>query len=355
MFESDSSRSSRAFSLNVDERTIDEVFAHVNQCLLPGAAVGVALRGRPVYRKGFGLASIELPCALSTSTRMRIGSVSKQFTALAYLLLCEEGKAAMEDPLGKYFPDFTPVMHAITIRHLLGHTSGIRDVVDIHFRLAGFEGRPVTTRELLFRYRTIDVVPDRAADTARASAREPGCGRQTVIGAFRSPDTGRIVQLLSDGGTQIVSIDAHDLPFERDARGDLVPIPVWSHIRRRIEFLGDGIEVRKIRLVDFGDADELVRADAVTTPDVSALVGDYRAPAIESRARIFLRDDAPRLRLDSAFGSMEYSMAHVCEQSWRINAPDSVFLDALLTFSKRYDSFQLFAYSVKGLGFHRAD
>ena len=80
----------------LDEAKIDAIFAGVDQCHLPGAAVAVAIDGVPVYRKGFGLAHMELPVVLSPTMRMRIGSTTKHFTALIYLLLCEEGRADID-------------------------------------------------------------------------------------------------------------------------------------------------------------------------------------------------------------------------------------------------------------------
>ena len=91
-----------------DEEKVDSIFAELDQCHLPGAAVGIAVDGLPVYRKGFGLASMELPVLLSPTIRMRIGSTSKHFTCLAYLLLCEEGRAEIDDPIGKYLPELHP-------------------------------------------------------------------------------------------------------------------------------------------------------------------------------------------------------------------------------------------------------
>jgi D-aminopeptidase len=76
-------------AVSFDEQTVDAIFSAVDQCRLPGAAVGIAIHRKPVYRKGFGLAALELPVLLSPSIRMRIGSTSKHFVALAYLLLCE--------------------------------------------------------------------------------------------------------------------------------------------------------------------------------------------------------------------------------------------------------------------------
>ncbi|HEY6923724.1 MAG TPA: serine hydrolase domain-containing protein [Steroidobacteraceae bacterium] len=148
----------RTRSVEIDERQIDAVFAELNQGQLPGVAVGIALHGKPVYRKGFGLANMELPVLLSPTIRMRIGSVTKHFTAFAYMLLCEEGRASVDDTIVKYLPELHPVTHSITLRQLMGHTSGLRDASDIRFRFGGFEGRPVSCDELLRLYRTLDDV-----------------------------------------------------------------------------------------------------------------------------------------------------------------------------------------------------
>lgn len=142
----------------IDEKKIDVIFADLDQCRLPGAAVGVALGGRPGYRKSFGLASMDLPVVLSPTTRMRIGSTSKQFTCFAYLLLCEEGKAAIDDPLGKYFPELHPVTHQVTMRQLMGNTSGLRDAWHLKWQFSGLCGRPVESADLLTFYRDIDDV-----------------------------------------------------------------------------------------------------------------------------------------------------------------------------------------------------
>lgn len=139
----------------IDDRTVDQLVGRFVEPGLPGVVVGISQANRPIYRKGFGLATMELPFGLTPSVRMRLGSISKQFTALGFLLLCERGQASLDDRLVKYFPEFHPVMHGITMRHLLGHTSGMPDACDIRFRLAGFEGGPNTCREILSLYRDI--------------------------------------------------------------------------------------------------------------------------------------------------------------------------------------------------------
>jgi D-aminopeptidase len=144
-------------TVRVDEKAINELFRELDRCDLPGAAVGIAINGRPVYRRGFGLASMELPVLLAPTTRMRIGSSTKQFAAFAYMLLCEEGRAAIDDTIGAYLPELHPVAHRITMRQLMTNTSGLRDAIQISWEFSGM-GRRVSAAELLSLYRDIDDV-----------------------------------------------------------------------------------------------------------------------------------------------------------------------------------------------------
>ncbi|HWK74458.1 MAG TPA: serine hydrolase domain-containing protein [Povalibacter sp.] len=137
-----------------DERKIDTIFAELNQCHLPGAAVGIAIHGRPVYRKGFGLANLELPVVLSPTTRMRIASVSKHFASLAFMLLCEEGKARPDDHVGVHIPELHTVTRDVTMRQLMGNIGGLRDSHDVSCQFGG-STRPVSSLELLSFYRTM--------------------------------------------------------------------------------------------------------------------------------------------------------------------------------------------------------
>jgi CubicO group peptidase (beta-lactamase class C family) len=149
-------------TVKCDAAAIDAIFASLDQGHLPGAAVAIAIDGTPVYRKGFGLASIELPVTLSPSMRLRIGSTTKHFVSFAYLLLCEEGRAGIDDELGKYLPDLHEASRRVTMRQLMGHTSGIRDIAAITMFMHG-TGIPVTEQEMLAYYKTIgdvDFAPD---------------------------------------------------------------------------------------------------------------------------------------------------------------------------------------------------
>jgi D-aminopeptidase len=147
--------SSNTLAVGLDERKIDAVCTDIDQCCLPGAAVGIAINGKPVYRKGFGLASMELPVVLSPTIRMRIGSTSKHFAALAYMLLCEEGRAGIDDPIGRYLPELHPVAHGVTARQLMGHVSGLRDAFDICYQFSG-TGRAITSADVLSLYRCLE-------------------------------------------------------------------------------------------------------------------------------------------------------------------------------------------------------
>lgn len=145
----------RARTANLDPKAIDGIFAAIDQTQLPGAAVAVAIDGLPVYRKGFGLANMELPVALGPSMRMRIGSTTKHFVCLAFMLLCEAGLASVDDEVGRHIPELNATNRHVTMRQLMGHTSGLRDVYSITMLFHG-TGRPVTDKDLLAYYATID-------------------------------------------------------------------------------------------------------------------------------------------------------------------------------------------------------
>lgn len=115
----------------IDPDALDALLAPYDSTGAPGFAVGVALDGRPRYRRGVGLASIELPVALSPTIRMRIGSTSKHFCALALLLLEEEGRLSIDASPRTILPELPGWADGMTIRQLMAHTSGMRDSMDL--------------------------------------------------------------------------------------------------------------------------------------------------------------------------------------------------------------------------------
>lgn len=93
----------------------------------PGCAVGVSLDGESVFEKAFGLAEMEHNIPNTAQTIFESGSVAKQFTAAALVLLQQEGKLSLDDPVRKYIPELPDYGKPLTIRHLLNHTAGLRD------------------------------------------------------------------------------------------------------------------------------------------------------------------------------------------------------------------------------------
>jgi len=103
----------------------DQLLAAAYPADQPGAAAIVVKDGQVVLRKGYGMANLELAVPVSPDMVFEIGSITKQFTAAAILLLQERGKLRLEDPLTKYLPDYPMHGETITLEHLLTHTSGI--------------------------------------------------------------------------------------------------------------------------------------------------------------------------------------------------------------------------------------
>ena len=92
---------------------------------VPGVAVGIYQNGKIVLVKGYGLSNVELNVPVKPATIFQSGSVGKQFTSAAIMMLVEEGKIGLDDSLPKYFPGAPATWRGITIRELLSHTSGL--------------------------------------------------------------------------------------------------------------------------------------------------------------------------------------------------------------------------------------
>lgn len=112
---------------------LDALFAPWNRSDQPGLVVGVRRKGRFLYRRAFGMASLEAAVANSVNTRMRIGSTSKHFLAVLALQLQEEGLFDLDAPIGTYLPELTPPNSEPTVRQLLQHRGGTRCHIDLAF------------------------------------------------------------------------------------------------------------------------------------------------------------------------------------------------------------------------------
>src|SRR5438045_5265619 len=107
--------------------TVDRLFAEWNKPDSPGCSVGVSRNGTTLYERGYGIANLDLAVAITPATVFNAASVSKQFTAMSILLLAHRGQLSLDDDVSKYIPNWSEHGHRITIRHLLSHTSGLRD------------------------------------------------------------------------------------------------------------------------------------------------------------------------------------------------------------------------------------
>lgn len=126
----------------VDPAAVDVVFAAFDSPTSPGCVVGVSRTGEPILLRAYGMADLEHDVANTPHTVMEPGSVAKQFTAAAVVLLALDGKLSLDDDVRRHFPELPAYPTPVTVRQLLNHTSGLRDWGSV----AGIEGWPRTRR-----------------------------------------------------------------------------------------------------------------------------------------------------------------------------------------------------------------
>jgi CubicO group peptidase (beta-lactamase class C family) len=144
-------------------RDVDKIFEGFHRPDSPGCAVGVAIDGATVLSAGYGMADLEHNVPITPQSIFEAGSVSKQFTAGAVLLLAQQGKLALDDSIRKYIPEVPDYGKPITIRNMINHTSGLRDWGEVE-EIAGW---PRTTRvythanvlEIVSRQRALNYPP----------------------------------------------------------------------------------------------------------------------------------------------------------------------------------------------------
>jgi len=106
---------------------VDKVFEKWNRPDSPGCALGVYKDGQVVYKRGYGMANLNDDIPITPNTVFHVASMSKQFTAASILLLQQQGKLSLDDDVHKYIPELPDFGEPITLRHLMHHTSGLRD------------------------------------------------------------------------------------------------------------------------------------------------------------------------------------------------------------------------------------
>lgn len=142
---------------------IDAVMSAVYKPGQPGAAIIVQKDGRTIIRKGYGMADLELGVPVAPDMVFRLGSITKQFTAVSILSLAQEGKLSLQDEITKFLPDYPTQGKRITVEHLLTHTSGIQSYTDMPEWLPLWR-KDMTPKELvdLFKDKPMQFEPGRS-------------------------------------------------------------------------------------------------------------------------------------------------------------------------------------------------
>ena len=113
------------------EVRVDHLFAQWDKPDSPGCSVGISRGGELLYERGYGAANLELRVPISPATVFHAASVAKVFTAMSVMLLAERGKLSLDDDVRTYLPEFPEYGNKLTVRQLLSHTGGLRDVFEL--------------------------------------------------------------------------------------------------------------------------------------------------------------------------------------------------------------------------------
>lgn len=144
-------------------KRVDRAFAPFTSAGSPGCAIGLSRNGEPVLTRAYGLANLEYDVPNTPKTIFESGSVAKQFTAAAVVLLAQDGKLSLDDDVRTYLPELHDFGKRITIRNLLTHTSGLRDwytLAELERQPAGMHVHsPATILEIARRQRTLNFPP----------------------------------------------------------------------------------------------------------------------------------------------------------------------------------------------------
>ena len=139
-----------------ESASVDQLFANWDKPTSPGCAVAVMRDGKIIHARGYGMADLDHNVKITPTTVFHVASMSKQFTVAAVLMLAQEGKLSLDDPVNKYVPELPDFGVPITLRQLVHHTSGLRD----QWELLGLAG---------WRY-SLDLITD--ADVLKVLARQ---------------------------------------------------------------------------------------------------------------------------------------------------------------------------------------
>jgi len=152
-----------AFAADPQSSQVDKIFDKLDRTDSPGCTLGVARDGKLIYSRGYGMADLDHDIANSPRTVFHVASMSKQITAASVVLLAQQGKLKLDDPVRKYIPELADFGTPVTIRHLLHHVSGLRDqwslLVMSGWRLSEDVVRDEDVMDLVSRMRALNFRP----------------------------------------------------------------------------------------------------------------------------------------------------------------------------------------------------
>lgn len=248
---------------------IDGVFAPWNKPGSPGASVAVVQHGKLLYTKGYGLANLEYNAPVVPETVFHVASVSKQFTAMAAVLLEQDGALSLDDDIHRFLPELPDYGHKVAVRQLLQHTSGVRDQWDL-VTVAGGRMDDVITQQqllrLLFRVKSLNFPPGTRHLYSNGGYTLAAEIVQRVSGMpFPEFCEKRILRPLGMKNTH----------FHLDARR-LVPGRAYSYRPS-----GDGFEASLLNYANVGATSLFT-----TAPDLALWLDNFRDPKVGGAAAI---------------------------------------------------------------------
>lgn len=203
---------------------IDALFARWNRPDSPGAALGVIRDGQLVYARGYGLASLEHRVPITPQSVFYICSTSKQFTAACIALAAQQGKLSLDDDVRKYVPELPDYGRTMTVRHLVHHTSGLRDYLDME-GLAGRDWDAITDNDFvnaMARQKALNFLP---ADRFLYSN-----SGYVMMAVIVQRATGKSLREYAD--EQIFKPLGMSRTHFHDDRSIIVPDRAWGHLVR---------------------------------------------------------------------------------------------------------------------------
>lgn len=208
-----------------DAQKVDALFDKWSKPDTPGCALEVVRDGATLYQHNYGLADVEHSIPIAANTVFDVGSISKQFTALAIYLLAEDGKLSLDDDVRKYVPQLHDFGKPITISHLLHHTSGLRDQWQLLTMSSWREDDEITQEDVLkmvWRQRELNFAPGDEFMYSNTG--------YTLLGLIVERVSGMSLRQFTD--ERIFKPLGMDHTHFHEHYGDLVPNRAYSYDRR---------------------------------------------------------------------------------------------------------------------------